>query len=157
VQSAALSRRETSTDQPLRLLLIRSKPGELPWMAQTITKVMAPVQMVQVVGLANALWRLGNERFDSVLLDIEVSDRAAIQYCRDQIANVAAVPVLDLHDRADVAKTGAAPRDAGERQFGPRAAAKGRGQAPRKSTMRLPWERRPRREGAAPPKVATVG
>ena len=156
MQSAALSRREASSDQPLRLLLIRSKGGELPWMAQTITKVMAPVQMVQVVGIANALWRLGNERFDSVLLDLEVTDRAAIQYCRDQIANVAAVPVLDLHDRDDVAKTGAVKQDTGERRFGPRAARKPRTEAPpRKSTLRLPWERRPRRDG--PPKVATAG
>jgi hypothetical protein len=125
-------------------------------MAQTITKMMAPVQMVQVVGVPNALWRLGNERFDSVLLDLEVTDRAAIQYCRDQIANVAAVPVLDLHDRDDVAKTGAVKPEVPQRQFGPRATRKARGEAPpRKSNLRLPWERRPRRDGA--PKVATVG
>ena len=88
----------TADDQPLRLLLVRSRPGELPWLAKVIAKAMAPLEIIEVVGFANAIWRLGNERFDSVLLDLEIRDPAAMAYCREQIADVAAVPVLDLRE-----------------------------------------------------------
>ena len=44
---------------PLRFLLIRTRAGELPWLAQAMAHLMAPVEIIQVVGMANALWRLG--------------------------------------------------------------------------------------------------
>lgn len=90
------------SDQPLRLLLLRDKVGELPWMVQTIMRVMAPVEVVAVRSLANALWRLGRERFDTVLLDISPGERSVIEACRRHIADVAAIPVLDLNDDEDV-------------------------------------------------------
>ncbi len=128
-------------DQPLRFLLIRTKAGELPWLARTMAQVMAPVEIVQVVGMANALWRLGHERFDSVLLDVDLTDRWVVRRCREQIADIAAVPVLDLADRpkAEPAVVERASRrretSAGadiERDMG-------------RQTLRLPWQRRPRR------------
>lgn len=84
-------------DMPLRLLLIREKRGELPWVVQTIMDVMAPVDLVQVSGLGNAIWRLGHERFDSVLLDLGPRPRQVVDLVRRHIADVAAVPVLDLN------------------------------------------------------------
>jgi hypothetical protein len=91
---------ETAPDDglPLRFLLIRTKSGELPWLAQAMAHLMAPVQIVQVVGMANALWRLGHERFDAVLLDVDLTDRRVIRRCREQILDIAVVPVLDLAD-----------------------------------------------------------
>jgi hypothetical protein len=89
VQIALPASSSTTDDQPLRLLLVRSRPGELPWLARVIAKAMAPLEIIEVIGFANALWRLGNERFDSVLLDLEIRDPAAMAYCREQIADVA--------------------------------------------------------------------
>jgi hypothetical protein len=126
-------------EQPLRFLLIRTKAGELPWLARTMAQVMAPVEIVQVVGMANALWRLGHERFDSVLLDVDLTDRWVVRRCREQIADIAAVPVLDLADRPEPKAEPAAL----ERQNRRRAA---RADAePAHQTLRLPWQRRPRR------------
>jgi hypothetical protein len=126
-------------DQPLRLLLIRTKTGELPWLVRTMALVMAPVEIVQVVGMANALWRLGHERFDSVLLDVDLTDRWVIRRCREQIADIAAVPVLDLADRAEVKAEPAVV----ERQSRRRSA--GADPEPTRQVLRLPWQRRPRR------------
>jgi hypothetical protein len=135
-------------DQPLRFLLIRTKAGELPWLARTMAQVMAPVEIVQVVGMANALWRLGHERFDSVLLDVDLTDRWVVRRCREQIADIAAVPVLDLADRPEVKAEPAA----GERQRRRREVVAEA--EPARSTLRLPWQRRPRR--AADPAQAEV-
>ena len=76
VLPAAPSRVAGPQEQPLRFLLIRLRPGELPWLARAMAATMGPVEIVQVVGMGNALWRLGHERFDSVLLDPEL-DRPA--------------------------------------------------------------------------------
>jgi hypothetical protein len=124
-------------DQPLRFLLIRTKAGELPWVARTMAQVMAPVEIVQVVGMANALWRLGHERFDSVLLDVDLTDRWVVRRCREQIADIAAVPVLDLADRPE-AKAEPAVADRPSRRREAR-------DGPERQTLRLPWQRRPRR------------
>lgn len=91
-----------SSEQALRLLLIRDHAGPLPWIVETIVQVMAPIELVQARGLANGLWRLGRERFDSVLLDLDPHDRMAVGVCRRHIADVAAVPVLDLNDDSDL-------------------------------------------------------
>jgi hypothetical protein len=126
-------------NQPLRLLLVRSRPGELPWLATTIARTMAPVEIVEVVGFANAIWRLGNEAFDSVLLDVELRDPAAKAYFREQIADVGAVPVLDLREpvpaepAADVVARPSEP-----------AGGQTEGKAVRRG-LRVPWQRRPRR------------
>ncbi len=135
-------------DQPLRFLLIRTKAGELPWVARTMAQVMAPVEIVQVVGMANALWRLGHERFDSVLLDVDLTDRWVVRRCREQIADIAAVPVLDLADRPEP-KAEPAVIDRQNR----RRTASGDAE-PARQTLRLPWQRRPRR--AANPAQAEV-
>ena len=126
-------------DQPLRFLLIRTKAGELPWVARTMAQVMAPVEIVQVVGMANALWRLGHERFDSVLLDVDLTDRWVVRRCREQIADIAAVPVLDLADRPEPkAEPAVIDRQSRRRSAGGDA-------EPARQTLRLPWQRRPRR------------
>ena len=65
-------------------------------MVHALIAYMAPAQVVPVIGMANALWRLGRERFDAVLLDIQVTDAALLARCREHIADVAAVPVLHL-------------------------------------------------------------
>jgi hypothetical protein len=138
-------------DQPLRFLLIRTKAGELPWLARTMAQVMAPVEIVQVVGMANALWRLGHERFDSVLLDVDLTDRWVVRRCREQIADIAAVPVLDLADRPEAK---AAPAVVERPSRRPDASV---GAEPARQTLRLPWQRRPKRSPATPqPVIATV-
>jgi hypothetical protein len=91
-------RRPDDDQPPLRLLLVRERLGELPWVVRSITTLMGPVEVVQVCGLANALWRLGGERFDSVFLDICGGDRKTATAWRQHIAGLAAIPVLDLSD-----------------------------------------------------------
>jgi hypothetical protein len=139
-------------EQPLRLLLIRVRPGELPWLVRAMAQMMAPVEIVQVVGMANALWRLGHERFDSVLLDVDLVDRRVIRRCREQIADIAAVPVLDLADPPEAMPTSrkiAAPRQ--ETRVAAAASSE-------RQVLRLPWQRRSRRPAATPrAEVATAG
>lgn len=128
--------------QPIRFLLIRQKPGELPWLVGALTRYMAPAQVVPVIGMGNALWRLGHERFDAVLLDVLGADRAVLERCREQIADIAAVPVLDLHD-------GAAAAIADDQRTRPgRKRQNGRPPAPadQHEVARLPWERRAKRQ-----------
>jgi hypothetical protein len=136
---AAAAASAQADDQPLRFLLIRTKGGELPWLARAMAKVMAPVEIVQVIGMANALWRLGHERFDSVLLDVDLTDRWVVRRCREQIADIAAVPVLDLADRPEPKSEPAVA----ERQNRRRTA--GGEVEPERQILRLPWQRRPRR------------
>jgi hypothetical protein len=152
VRQATLPRSASADETPLRFLVIRTKGGELPWLAQTLAHFMAPVEIVQVIGMPNALWRLGQERFDSVLLDIPVADRRIVRRCREQIADIAVVPVLDLHDQSEAAvkqATAMPPRK--------RPAAVEPAPAPRQ-TMRLPWLRRGKRQPSAPqPQIASLG
>ena len=132
----------------MRLLLVRSRPGELPWLATAIAKTMAPVEIVEVIGFANAIWRLGNELFDTVLLDVEIRDPAAMAYFREQIADVGAVPVLDL--REPVAAEQPAPEPAARAATHAEPAA---GQTDAKAVrrgLRVPWQRRPRRAAQQP-------
>jgi hypothetical protein len=113
---------------------------------------MAPAQVVPVVGMGNALWRLGHERFDAVLLDVRTADRAVLDRCREQIADLAAVPVLDLHDTPPAA-------GAEEQRLRPgRKRDSGRGLPPneRHQVARLPWERRARREARKAEQAASV-
>lgn len=128
--------------QPIRFLLIRQRAGDLPWLVQALMKYMAPVQVVPVIGMANALWRLGHERFDAVLLDVQAADRTIVERCREQIADIAAVPVLNLHD---------APAQLGISEQRPQPGRKretARAHAPidRHEVARLPWERRAKRQ-----------
>jgi CheY-like chemotaxis protein len=138
VQTVARPGAAPGDQQPIRFLLLRQKPGELPWLVRALTDYMAPAQVVPVVGLANALWRLGRERFDAVLLDLQVSDPAVLERCREHIADVAAVPVLHLYETA---------REARAVEQRPRLGFS-RGAAPpdRHEVARLPWERRAKRE-----------
>lgn len=126
--------------QPIRFLLLRQKAGELPWMVRALIDYMAPAQVVPVVGLANALWRLGRERFDAVLLDVEVTDPTVLERCREHIADVAAVPVLHLYETARQAKA-VEQRPRPRLEFSRTAAP-----ADRHEVARLPWERRAKRE-----------
>ena len=105
---------------------------------------MAPVEIVQVIGFANAIWRLGNDAFDSVLLDVEVQDPAAMAYFREQIAQVGAVPVLDLRERADEAALPAARAARRAGKAGQQAQAPAQEKTVRRG-LRVPWQRRPRR------------
>ena len=126
--------------QPIRFLLLRQKAGELPWLVRALIDYMAPAQVVPVIGLTNALWRLGRERFDAVLLDLEVSDPAVLERCREHIADVAAVPVLHLYETAREAKAveqRPRPRLGFSRTAAP---------ADRHEVARLPSERRAKRE-----------
>jgi hypothetical protein len=137
---------------PLRFLLIRTKPGPLPWLAQAMVQLMGPAEIVQVVGMANALWRLGHARFDAVLLDVDLADRRVIRRCREQILDIAVVPVLDLADTPATALEQAGGAGQAKRQAAAGAAQHGR------QTLRLPWQRRPKRQPEMPrPKVAAVG
>ena len=137
---------------PLRFLLITDQT-EWPWAVRTLVQVMAPVDVVQVNTLANALWRLGRERFDSVLLHFNALDHRAIDVCRSSIADVAALPVLDLnegdeavtvarqdkptHGRPAAVRSGT-PRPADDRgqKWPPRA---GRGRTAKPRAMRTPF------------------
>lgn len=101
---------------PLRFLLITDQT-EWPWAVRTLVQVMAPVDVVQVNTLANALWRLGRERFDSVLLHFSSIDRRAIDVCRSSIADVAALPILDLNEN-DEAVAVARPAESARRASG---------------------------------------
>jgi hypothetical protein len=92
-----------AADQPLRLLLIREAGGDLPWIVEAITRAMAPVELVQVTSLANGLWRLCREPFDSVLLDLDPADRTAVATSRRHIAEIVTIPVLDLGDERSLA------------------------------------------------------
>jgi len=152
VLPAAPSRVAAPQEQPLRFLLIRVRPGELPWLARAMAAMMAPVEIVQVVGMGNALWRLGHERFDSVLLDVDLADRRIIRRCREQIADIAAVPVLDLADPPEAAALQFRPAGAQQRRRAEPAV-----REPERQTLRLPWQRRSRRAGAAAQPAATVG
>ncbi len=107
---------------------------------------MAPVEIVEVIGFANAIWRLGNELFDTVLLDVEIRDPAAMAYFREQIAEVAAVPVLDLREPAGAASVVAASaRDT-------RRSGEGTGRdAGSRRGLRVPWQRRARRPAQPEP------
>jgi hypothetical protein len=119
-------------------LLLRQKAGELPWLVRALVDYMAPAQVVPVIGMANALWRLGRERFDAVLLDIEVTDPALLARCREHIADVAAVPVLHLYETAQESKAQQPrPRLEFNRTVAP---------PDRHEVARLPWERRAKRE-----------
>lgn len=137
---------------PLRFLLITDQ-AEWPWAVRVLVQVMAPVDVVQVNTLANALWRLGRERFDSVLLHFTTLDRRAIDVCRSSIADVAALPILDLNEDDEalaVARPGGSAQDragagreatarTGEERghkWPPRA---GRARPPKPRTMRTPF------------------
>jgi hypothetical protein len=124
--------------QPIRFLLLRQKSGPLPWLVRALVDYMAPAQVVPVIGLSNALWRLGRERFDAVLLDVEVADATLLQRCREHIADVAAVPVLHLYETARQTK---AVEQRPRPGFSRTAAA-----ADEHEVARLPWERRAKRE-----------
>jgi hypothetical protein len=144
LQAATPTSAPSIDDQPMRLLLVRSRPGELPWLATTIAKTMAPVEIVEVIGFANAIWRLGNEIFDTVLLDVEIRDPAAMAYFREQIADVGAVPVLDLREPAAAEQPAPEPARAREPAGG-----QTEGKAVRRG-LRVPWQRRPRRPAQQP-------
>ena len=125
--------------QPIRFLLLRQRPGELPWLVRALMHYMAPAQVVPVIGMSSALWRLSRERFDAVLLDLEVSDRAVLERCREHIADVAAVPVLHLYEAAaEVSKV--------EQRARPRREARRTPVIDDHAVARLPWERRAKRE-----------
>ena len=140
--SAVQSGPAPGDQQPIRFLLIRQKAGDLPWLVRALTDYMAPAQIVPVIGMGNALWRLGHERFDAVLLDVNVADPAVLERCREQIADVAAVPVLSLHDRPAPASAGEQRQHPGRKRETARAAAP----IDRHEVGRLPWERRARRQ-----------
>jgi hypothetical protein len=134
----------------VRFLLIRTKAGELPWQVLAMRHLMAPVDLVQVVGMANALWRLGHERFDAVLLDVDLADRRVIRRCREQILDIAVVPVLELADPPAAALEQASGMRPAKRQEAAAKPQSGR------QTLRLPWQRRPKRQPEMPP-VAALG
>jgi hypothetical protein len=151
-EAAARSGPAPGDQRPTRFLLIRQRPGELPWMVRAMMHYMAPVQVISVVGMGNALWRLGHERFDAVLLDVKVADRALLDRCREQIGDLAAVPVLDLHD---------GPPTAGAEEQRSRPGRKrdsGRALPPidRHEVARLPWERRAKRQARKAEQSASV-
>ena len=140
VQTVARPGAAPGDQQPIRFLLLRQKAGELPWRVHALIDYMAPAQVVPVIGLTNALWRLGRERFDAVLLDIQVTDPSVLERCREHIADVAAVPVLHLYDTARQAKA-VEQRPRPRLEFSRTAAP-----ADRHEVARLPWERRAKRE-----------
>jgi len=151
-EPAARSEPAPGDQQPTRFLLIRQRPGELPWLVRALIRYMAPVQVVSVVGMGNALWRLGHERFDAVLLDVRVADRAVLDRCREQIADLAAVPVLDLHDGPPTAGAG----DQRPRPGRKRESARAQPPVDHHEIARLPWERRAKRQARKAEQSASV-
>jgi hypothetical protein len=139
-QAAARAGAAPGDQQPLRFLLLRQKSGDLPWLVRALLRYMAPAQVVPVIGMSNALWRLSRERFDAVLLDVQVSDRTLLERCREHIADVAAVPVLHLYD---VAGEGSGVE---QRPRPRRESRKAPAFSDRHEVARLPWERRAKRE-----------
>jgi DNA-binding NtrC family response regulator len=139
-QAATRAGAAPGDQQPIRFLLLRQKSGDLPWLVRALIQYMAPAQVVPVVGMANALWRLGRERFDAVLLDIKVTDPALLERCREHIADVAAVPVLHLYETAHQPKA-AESRPRPRLEYSRTAAP-----VDCHEVARLPWERRARRE-----------
>jgi hypothetical protein len=96
------------------------------------------------------LWRLGHERFDGILLDVAVADRAAIARCREQIADVAAVPVLNIHEIPAETPVVAAVHPTPRRRD--------RQPPTEEPALRLPWLRRPKREPRrALPEASPIG
>jgi hypothetical protein len=75
-----------------------------------------------------------------------------LERCREQIADVAAVPVLDLHDRPPAANAG------DQRQRPGRERDNGRTTPPvdRHEVARLPWERRAKRQARKAEQAASV-
>jgi hypothetical protein len=147
-----VERQEARHFRGMLALLIRQKAGELPWLVRALMRYMVPVQVVSVVGMANALWRLGHERFDAILLDVKVADRAVVDRCREQIADIAAVPVLNLHDGPSEASAGdQRPRPGRKRDTG-------RAMPPidHHEVARLPWERRAKRQARKAEQAASV-
>ena len=139
-QAAARAGPAPGDQQPLRFLLLRQKPGDLPWLVEALLRYMAPAQVVPVIGMSSALWRLSRERFDAVLLDVQVSDRAVLERCREHIADVAAVPVLHLYDiAAEGSGVEQRPRPRRESRKAPAF-------SDNHEVARLPWERRAKRE-----------
>ena len=130
--------------------MLRQKAGDLPWLVRALLRYMAPAQVVPVVGMANALWRLRRERFDAVLLDVQVSDRALLERCREHIADVAAVPVLHLYD---VAGEGSGVE---QRPRSHRESRKAPGFSDGHEVARLPWERRAKREARKAERVTVA-
>ena len=89
-----------------------------------------------------------------MLLDVEMRDPAAMAYFREQIADVAAVPVLDLRE-AIVQAAPEPDRPVTREPAGVRIEAK----AARRG-LRVPWQRRPRRPAqpsAEPEPVPAAG
>jgi hypothetical protein len=124
----------------------------MPWLVRALMHYMAPVQVISVIGMANALWRLGHERFDAVLLDVKVADRAVLERCREQIADIAAVPVLDLHDGPPAAAAGDQRQRPGRKRDNARATPP----LDRHEVARLPWERRAKRQARKAEQAASV-
>jgi hypothetical protein len=129
-----------------RWLLIRGKSGDFPAALPSLMAIMRPADVVQVIGFNNGLWRLSHERFNTVLLDLDIADPTAIDYCRQEIARLASVPVINLRDERDLAHLHhASAADTSGHQS----------PTPRARTMRLPWQRRPRRAATMPPRSIT--
>lgn len=97
VEPSTAGEHDLPQEQPLRLLVVREHLGDLPWMVKTMRALMAPIDVVQVSGLANALWRVGRERFDAVLLDLDPRDRAVASAWRRHLAEVVTIPILELN------------------------------------------------------------
>jgi hypothetical protein len=72
-------------------------------------------------------------------------------YCRDQIADVAGVPVLDLRERPAAAE--AAPAAQGRERSREQGSLRGRAA---RNSMRVPWQRRPRRQEPPASEVEVV-
>ena len=139
---AGRAKTEPRQERPLRFLLVRARAGDRSWLVESISYFLAPVEIVQVVGLGNALWRLGHERFDTVLLDLEGASTAAVAYCRSRIADVAAVPVLDLRSDGEEALRQVGSRAEPQRRKTRKAEPPDEPQR----ALRLPWQRRGRRQ-----------
>ena len=117
---------------------------------------MAPVEIDEIVGFANAIWQVGNKQYDSVLLDIDLRDPQAIVYYREQIADVANIPVLNVREQAASETT--APEEKAPAQEPQRAPTDRQNKGSRRN-LRVPWQRRPRRQPQPAPEapVASAG
>ncbi len=90
-------------DGPLRVLLVEDNPGDARLLAETLGEVAFPqFEVTRAPRLDVALRRLGEARFDVVLLDLSLPDSpglGTLMKVHDRASKVPIVVLTGLHDK----------------------------------------------------------